>query len=197
MPLQFYSPTKTKTGAALSVKFASKDQSIFFSLIQQTGWDDKTRKGSFRGGKMLNFKLSLDETAGLIQTIESRSKVSFYHTFGENSTTGSFNYYEIPSNEPNKDPRRGFGLTLKNGTDQFKVGFTMGSAQNLLEYLRFALTHCYSALYAADKKADDEYFKKKDAEKAKQPVNKPENSASENQDATPTDESGGADDDIF
>ena len=78
MPLQFYSANKLGTGGALSVNFNSKDQSVFLSIIKQVNWDEKTKKGSFRGGKTLKFKLSLDEVGGLINTIKTTENYKYF-----------------------------------------------------------------------------------------------------------------------
>lgn len=193
MPLQFYAANGKSSGGALSVSFNSKDRAVYFNLIKQVSWDANTKKGTFKGGKQLNFKLSLDEVGSIIHTIRTNGNTKFFHSFGDSSTTGNFNYFLIKSTDPKFPDRQGFGLSLKNGTDEFKVALSLGGATNLMEYLVFALNHCYSALYASDKKSNEEYLKKKAAEKTSP-------APTQKADATePTVEAGGQDnaDDLF
>lgn len=174
MPLSFYSPTKSNTGGALSVSFTSRvvekegvptpETSIYFNLIKQVSWNTETNKGVFKNGSKINFKLSLDEAAGIIRAINTDGKVSFYHTFDGKVTTGNFAFFSIPDkNDAKKDPRQGFGLALNNNGEQFKVSLSTSSAENLKEYLVFTLNHCYSAIYSADKKANEQYQKNKNS----------------------------------
>lgn len=166
MPASFFSPTSKNTGSALYVSFNSKEGNVFLKFVKQTSWDDKTKRGSFKDGKWLNFKLSQDETADLLRAIRNSGECSFYHTFEGNSTTGSFRYYEV---ERDGKKKSGFGLTVKKDSDEFKVGFTLGSAERLSEYLKFALDHIFSADYAADKKQSEEYAKNKEAKSKENP----------------------------
>lgn len=171
MPLSFFAGNKSNTGGAAYVSFNSKEEAVFIKIVKQTEWNTTTNHAVFKGGQTINFKLTLDEVGGLIETIRNRGKIAFFHSFDKNTTTGNFNYFEIPSKEPNRDPRRGFGLSLKNNGVDYKVAFTLGSAENLMEYLKFALTHCYSAIYAIDIKDAKEYLaKKKTAESPATPA---------------------------
>lgn len=167
MGAEFYSPKVTGDGAALYVTFSSKDAAIFFKLIKQTGWNATTKKGSFQGGEIINVKFSADEAGDFIHAIRNKTSSNFYHSFGDDKCTGSLTYYYIEPKQEGAKAREGFGLrTNKNGVE-YKVGFTNGAAERLMEYLKFALNHVFSAIYAADKKQAEEYLKaKEDKEKA-------------------------------
>lgn len=150
MPAEFYSPKVDGTGAALFVSFNSKDGAIYFKLQRQTGWNTTTKKGSFKGGASTNLKMSQDEAGAIINAIRTRGATKFYHQFGDSVTSGQFTYFKV--GEPPQE-KRGFGLTISKAEEKFKIGFTEGSAERLMEYLRFALSHIFSAIYSADKKA--------------------------------------------
>lgn len=161
MPVNFFSPKKTQDGAALYVSFNSKDAALFFKLIQQTGWDDAKKKGSFQGGEYINVKFSPDEIGDFIQAIRNKSEAKFYHSFGDDTTTGTLKYYIVPAKTEGQRDKEGFGIKVKRGDVEYKVGLTLGAAERLMEYLRFALDHIFSAIYAADKKDAEEYNKAK------------------------------------
>ncbi len=182
MPIQFFTPNKTVTGGLLAVNFTSRvgtfdapgERSFWFNLVKQTGWDTETNKGSFKDGAKIGVKLTLDEIGGLIQAIRNQRECKFFHTFGESKTTGTFRYFFIEKDangNPLKDklgnpaPREGFGLTVKKDTVEIKVSFNLAAAENLSEYLKFGLNHCYQSIYSEDKKNAEEWNAKKDAAK--------------------------------
>ena len=165
MPLQFFSPNAKNTGAALSTSFNSKDAAFYFNLIKQVSWNETTKTGSFKGGAMANIKFSPDEAGGFIETVRTKGESKFFHSFGDETSSGNFRYYCIENPKGNKE---GFGLTVKKGDTEWKVGFSLGSAERLMEHLKFGFEHIFSAIYAADKKA----FETRMADKPK-PVNKP------------------------
>lgn len=167
MPSVYFSGNKAGSGGVLSVTFNSKDQSAFFRLTKQVGWNDTTKKPSFSGGAMINVKLSADEIGEFIHAIGSHDSCGFYHSFGEDVSTGTFRYYEVENKaNPNKK-NRGFGLTIKKGDVEIKIGLSLGAAERFSQYLQFALDHMNSAIYAQDKKEQEEYYKKKEGEKPK------------------------------
>lgn len=159
MPLSFYSANSKKSGGALFVSFNSKDGSGFFKLLQQTGWDAQAKKGSFAGGNTINIKLSQDEMGSFIQAVRTKGRFNFYHSFGNESTTGTFSYYNKKLD--NNKEIEGFGLTIKKDNLEIKVGFSLGGAERLAEYFKFVFTHIFSAIYAADKKYAEENKKNK------------------------------------
>lgn len=164
MSATFFSPTSKMTGSALFVSFNSKDASIFMKFVKQTSWDDKTKRGAFKDGKYINFKLSIDEASDIIRAIRDKDECSFYHTFDGDVTTGKFNHYSI---EKDGKTKKGFGLTVKKDPDEYKCGFNYGAAERLAQYLEFALSHIFSADYAKDKKDAEERLANKKAEESK------------------------------
>ena len=170
MPSLFFSGTKANTGGVLAVSFNSKDQSVFLKVTKQTGWNDKINKPTFAGGETVNFKLTQDEAGDMIHAVSGHDQCGFYHTFNNESSTGNFRYYEIDDKKNAGKKIRGFGLTLKKGAFEAKIGFSLGSAERLSQYLQFALQRMNEAIYAQDKKEFEEYLKKKDAANAKAPT---------------------------
>ena len=159
---EYYSPNAKGTGAALFMSFASKDGAVYCKFVKQTSWDAQRRKGTFKDGKVLNFKLSQDEAGALIEAVRNKARTDFFHQFDNENTTGSFSYYRIEPKTPKDKVKEGFGFSVKRGEDEYKVGFTLGAAERFMEFLKFALNHIFSAEYAARKKRDEEYFKAKE-----------------------------------
>lgn len=166
MSATFFSGQKAaNTGGVLTVSFNSKDPAIYMRTIKQTGWDAKINKPTFSGGETVNFKLTPDEAGGFIHAVNGHDEFDFYHTFNNESSTGKFHYYEVENKRDPAKKNRGFGLTLKKGAYEVKIGFSLGSAERLSQYLQFALDHVHSAAYAKDKKEYEEFMKKKELEK--------------------------------
>jgi len=175
MSLNVFSPNNKVTGGAAFFSFNSKDGSVFVKLIRQIA-NNANKQGNFDGNNPINVKLTEDEVGDIIRAVRVNGRSSFYHTFGEDKTTGSFSHWDmVVKGKDGKDVKKeGFGLTVnKNGTE-IKVGFSLGAAERLSEFLKFALTHIFSADYAADKKKSEEYLKKKNETAAKQPAKKKE-----------------------
>ncbi len=166
MPSLFFSGTRANTGGVLAVSFNSKDQSVFLKVTKQTGWNDKINKPTFSGGETVNFKLTQDEAGDIIHAVSGHDQCGFFHTFNNESSTGNFRYYEVDDKKNAGKKVRGFGLTLKKGAFEAKIGFSLGSAERLSQYLQFALQRMNEAIYAQDKKEFEEYLKKKDAANA-------------------------------
>lgn len=166
MSATFFSGNKSaNNGGILTVSFNSKDPALFLRVTKQTGWDAKINKPTFSGGETVTFKLTPDEAGEMIHAVSGHDESQFYHTFNNEVSTGNFRYYELDNTKNPGKKIRGFGLTLKKAAFETKIGFSLGSAERLSQYLQFALNHIFSAAYAQDKKDREEYLKKKDADK--------------------------------
>lgn len=161
----YFAGNKTNTGGALFVTFNSKEQAVYYRFVKQTAWNEQTTKASFSGGATINLKLSADEAADVIHAVAGHTSCKFYHQFNGENTIGGFSYWEKEYTGKDGKPGKsqGFGLSVKKGEIQIKIGFSLGAAERLSQYLRFALDHMHSAIYAQDKKEAEEYLKKKDA----------------------------------
>lgn len=167
MSTTFFSGNKSaNSGGILTVSFNSKEGSLFYRVTKQTGWDAKINKPTFSGGETKNFKLTPDEAGDVIHAVSGHDEAQFYHTFDNSVSTGKFHYYEVENSKTPGKKNRGFGLTLKNAAFEVKIGFSLGSAERLSQYLQFALNHIFTAAYAKDKKEREEFLSKKDSEKS-------------------------------
>lgn len=167
MGLTIFSGNKTVTGGAMFVTFQSKDQAVYLKIVKQTEWNEKTAKPSFTGGAVVNIKLSMDEVGDYIHAVAGHTARKFYHEFNKEVTSGNFSYWSKDFTDKAGKPAKseGFGLSIKKGEIQAKIGFSLGAAEKFSQYLQFALNHMFSAIYAQDKKEQEEYMKKRDGEK--------------------------------
>jgi hypothetical protein len=155
MPLSIYAARKDNSGAALFVSFNSKEQSFYFELMKQTGWNAEKDTGVFKGGQRTRVKFSMDEVGDMMHAISNKRTASFYHKFEkdgqESVVSGKLSFYSIKSDNPKYPDKEGFGLTVKSNVE-YKVGLSYGVAEKLKMYLTFGLNHCFSAIYSKDKK---------------------------------------------
>lgn len=167
MSTTFFSGNKSaNNGGILTINFNSKDPALFLRVTKQTGWDAKINKPTFSGGETVTFKLTPDEAGDMIHAVNGHDETQFYHTFNNEVSTGKFHYYELDNTKNPGKKIRGFGMTLKKGAFETKIGFSLGGAERLSQYLQFALNHIFTAAYAKDKKERELYMEKVAAEKA-------------------------------
>lgn len=158
--LAFYKPNKSVKGSLANFSFSSKGdkKGIFVEMVKQTGWDEKTAKGSFKEGEKVNIKLSLIEAAAIIRAIEqncSAAEKGFYHSSESGSAYINFTPYERGGSQV------GFSLSVskqEGSSDKknFYIGFDFNEARLLQEFLSFALEHIFSGLYSDALKARKE-----------------------------------------
>lgn len=169
MPIEFYSPNRSIKGGTLYASFNSKEGCVYFKLVAQTSWDDKTKRGGFKGGKNINVKFSQEEVGAILYCARNKTSTKFYHTHPTTGNcSGEFKYYVI-KNEDGSISKDGFGLVVRKqetaeqggNSIEIKIGFTLGGAERLAQYLEFALSHIFTAIYSKDKKEAEDYFKNK------------------------------------
>lgn len=154
--LSIYKAKANKNGTACSFSFNSKDQALFINLIKQVGWDESTKKGSFKGGDKCNVKFSMAEIGGLIDTIEKGRPSKGYHSSQNQTIQYTFApYYLGPEGGDKK--LAGFSLSVFRQTGEekekkaFQIGFNFGEAVMLREYFRSVLGRMFGAIYSEDK----------------------------------------------
>lgn len=199
--ITFFAPNSKNAGGLLNVSFNSKDGAIFFRVQKQTGWDEGTKKGSFKGGAFINCKMTLEETSSFIRAIRLNKSVSFYHSFDGGATSGGLSYYLFPAEKQGdkvvKKEREGFGFTIKKENVEIKVGLATGSAEMLAQYLEFALDHCFSAIYANDKKEWEELNAKNSNKSTGEVTHKKKEKAQESEEVDDADLIAPDDDNLF
>lgn len=181
MSAAFFSPNKNETGGCLFVSFNSKEGSVFLKLLRQDGYSKNKKDQKFDGKNPFNFKLSVDEVGDVIRTVRQNSNLSFYHKFEDDTSTVTFRHYLIKAESKEEKDKEGFVLHFKRGDVEIKIGFSLGSAERLAQYLEFALRRIFEAEYAEDKKQREEWqekngSKKKSSGKKKSRKDEPEES---------------------
>jgi len=144
--IQFYKPTPSNKGVAVSISFNPEDSGIYVSFIKQFSWDSTKKTGSFKENKenpsaKKNVKFNDTEASGIIRAIEKETSWSTYHKFGNDSGASiSFSPYI------KDDKMAGFGLRVidsANKENPFSVGFTPDESIKLREWLKLCLQKCY------------------------------------------------------
>ena len=163
MPLTFFKAQATGKGSLGSIRFTSKDQSFFVEIVKQTSWNPEKKIGSFIGGAKICTKLSMNEVGGMLLAVKNKSDYKTIHKTNERTLQIGFTPYHVDNKETGeKQVYKGFGLSLfVNKDESYRIGFSPGELEILTRYLGFGLDHCFSAIYAEDKRKSEEYFKAK------------------------------------
>ena len=79
--ISFYKPNSKNNGTACSFSVNPKNGSIWSSLIKQSGWNEKTKTGSFMDNKdnpqkSAKIKFSITETAGLLEALDKNTGIT-------------------------------------------------------------------------------------------------------------------------
>lgn len=166
MPLQYFKPNKSIKGSAASFGLNSKKGSVFVSIIKQTSYNEERHVGGFKEGKRANIQFGMFEIGSIINSIEKNVEFKTVHKSDKFTTNISFSPYL-------KDGKQlGFGLSIyrQDGEEKesFLIGFNFSELVVLREWLKFALQHCFTAIYSVDKKEAEDYQKRKEADASKQ-----------------------------
>lgn len=171
MGLSYFKPKKDGGGMSANITIDSKGGKIYVHFTRQVGTEKK-----FSGGEKGLVSFNVNEIGSMIWAIEERKEFSTVHVFEKNgtSTTTSISFGPFV-----KDGQLlGFSLrttrVLEGQKQQFTIGFKPDEAITLREYLKYALTHCFNAIYSEDVK-----YGKEAAEKKKAAANKVNNTQSE------------------
>lgn len=193
MSLQLYKSNKSLKGCAASFKFNSKDGKLWINLIKQVSYDEKRHIGSFKDGTKIAISVGLWEIGSFLEAFEKNTSFATVHSFEKEGVKEYTNIKLAPymakvakkNDDDDKEDefvtvQKGFGLTVSKGKEDNKIALLLpinfGEVQVLKEYLKFVLNHCFSAIYAADKKAYLDSIKGKEesnkGEKVKSPKQK-------------------------
>jgi hypothetical protein len=162
MGLEFFKPNKSVKGALAHFTFNSKDGALFLQIVRQTGYDAQRHIGSFKDGAKINAKFNANEIGGLLRSLRELREVKFLHTSKDSKTNIIFG----PYNQKDTEIIAGFGLSLFKGDEAWRVPFTLDEAYLLEEYLKYALTHFFDAIYSDDKQRAAAYTKKKEEQQS-------------------------------
>lgn len=151
--ITYYKPNKNVKGSACSFKYNEYFDSLFIEMFKQTGWDDKRKKGSFKGsGDKIVSKFNVNEIAAFVDSIENNREFKIFHSSEKGSTSGSFSKYEMNGKQV------GFSLSLTqkssetNESTSIRIGFNFPESVLLREFLK-------TCLQLSNKKAIDKHQK--------------------------------------
>lgn len=160
-----------KNGEKANVKFGLHEVGNIIAIIEQTivpTYDITSANAPVSSNDIFGESDEGEKSTGTQMNLVSSQKLSEYSTYHD----GQKQKVQIKFASYGKPKVAGLalGITKIDAEDatkktQFSVPFTFGEAIVLREYLKFALGHCFTAIYSADKKKAEEYQKKKLAEK--------------------------------
>tara|TARA_R110000851_G_scaffold172728_1_gene319028 strand:+ start:134 stop:634 length:501 start_codon:yes stop_codon:yes gene_type:complete len=152
------------TGHALFVKankdFKKDDLQLFFHVLKQTSWDDKSKVGSCRASfgdeqKEVYVKFNEDEIGGLIRTLEKGVDTNFFHRSASGSTQISLKIYV------DKKDQKKFSLSInKHSSIKFGISIELGEAVALKNALEEYLSCLYKSRIQKSLKYQQENFKR-------------------------------------
>ncbi|MDB4314561.1 hypothetical protein N9955_00880 [bacterium] len=171
MKYQLYKPNSKNEGCAMGFEIGkgrNGEPALYISAVQQSGWDDQKKRGSFGANakdpnKSGNFKMNAAEAGEMISSIRSRTTVDFFHRFDNDTTIIKFVPWDKKRTTKVKGEEQSFvtpafGLTIsKNSSIYFKVSLEAGETEVLAillaEFIR-------QDMEFAQRKAQEDYQNK-------------------------------------
>jgi hypothetical protein len=162
MAIHFYHPNKAVKGFAASFWYSDRDDTIFATILRQSGWDDKAQNGIFKGsiddpnGKV-NIKLSYVEIAAFLDCIERNRPFKGFHDHDQTPKAITFAPWLDAAN--NNTPKGySFSITVTNKQDSsqknaFYIGFTFAEARLIREFFVYTLHSHFNRVRANPKYA--------------------------------------------
>lgn len=172
MSLQLFKSSKSIKGVAASWNFNSLESSFFLSMQKQVGYSEETHTGIFKDGARIVVKFSIWEMGALISCLKDKKEYSFFHKTPTSNVSIRFAPYIIKDTNEHK----GYGISVnKLGSDNkaentWMLSLSFSEKETLLSWIDFGLRHCYSAIYASDKKM---YKEKQESKSGQKPSSKP------------------------
>lgn len=170
MGLEFYKGNKALKGSAVFLTIDGKNKAIYIAFKKQSGWNETSHRPTFKGGLTANIKLEMAEMAGILDAIDNRKRLEFFHDSEKKKTQIFFGPYTKTRDEngnPIGEPI-GFSLTVvqtdkkdTSNRDVFAVAFSFIEARLLVEWIKYALTHAFNYIYSEDVKRGKEFQSKK------------------------------------
>jgi hypothetical protein len=184
MKYQIYKPNSKNTGCAMNFSIGvAKDgaPTLYISSILQSGWNEKTKTGSFSGNaknpsKSGNFKMNANEAGEIISSFNTRIPSVFFHKFNEDTTIIKFTPWDKEKKiktqngeETYKSPAFGISIS-KNSSSNFKLALEAGETEVLSILLKEFISR--DLLFQAEKQK--EYQSDRPVYKEKESVAKQE-----------------------
>jgi hypothetical protein len=154
--IHVYHPNKASKGYAASFWQSEKDNTVFATIIRQSGWDAQRQVGIFKDnienpeGKV-NIKLNDFEVGAILDCIERGRPFTTFHD--HDNTPKSINFTPWVDQSGNS---RGYSFTITVTSKQdsayknaFFIGLTYAEARVIREFLIFALHKSFRRLAPA------------------------------------------------
>jgi hypothetical protein len=160
MSIHYYHPSSSGNGFACSFWFSERDQTVYATLLKQSGWDAKTRIGSFKDSlnddsKKINVKLGMKEVAAILDCIERNRPFTAFHDFDDKPKSVNF----VPWMSKDTTPvlkGYSFSVTVTNKQDStfknaFFMGLTFAEAREIREFFIFCYHRYFENILAKTK----------------------------------------------
>lgn len=142
--LSVFKPNARCLGHAAFFSLSAEKGCVYVSIIKQSGWNNETKKGSFKQSrddstKITSIKLGTFELGKIINSIERRVPADMYHISPSGSTKISFSPRQVQTKDGGSATQ--FSLAVfKSKELSFHISFDDGEAVVLREALKVALT---------------------------------------------------------
>lgn len=149
--IQYYKPNKKNTGHACSL-WVNEDGTVQASMLKQSGWNEKTRNGTFSANKdnpmaRVISKLSHIECASIISAVRRKTEFSAYHRSPNQILKISF---KSLFDKENAKKHIGYSFTINKEDSEdstknasFYVMFDHGEGEMLAIYLDKAVSESF------------------------------------------------------
>ncbi len=173
---QFYKSNKSIKGCGCSFGLNTKEQSLFISLVKQSGYDETRHIGSFANGDKISIKSNLTEIGAFLDVLNRNVSYSTVHKSADGMTSIKFEPYIVAGeNENSEKIQKGYGLNIYRKTAdkelKFLMPFNFSEAAVLREYFSFCIRQIFHTEYSEAKK---QYKSKKESQEQPKPSSEPE-----------------------
>jgi hypothetical protein len=154
MAIHLYHPNKAVKGFAASFWYSDRDDTVFATLIKQSGWDDQKQNGIFKGNLddpngRVNIKLDYVEIAAILDCIERGRPFNNFHDHDNTPKTITFTPWIDKTN--NQQKGYSFTITVTSKEDSthknpFYIGLTFAEGRLIREFLIFTLNSHFQHL---------------------------------------------------
>jgi hypothetical protein len=143
MAIHIYHPNKAIKGFACSFWYSQRDDSVYATIIKQSGWDTERDNGVFKANKdnpdgRVNIKLSFIECAAILECVDKNRQFKTFHDGDEKPKNIAF----VPWNSKEGDKSQigfSFSVTVGDKADtnknSFYIGLNFAEARLIREFI--------------------------------------------------------------
>jgi hypothetical protein len=185
MKFTLYKPNSKNTGAAFSFeagKSKNGDIALYVSMIQQYGWNDVTKNGSFKENaknpeKSASIKLSVIEAGEFLSSFKTRIPYVAFHKSKDDTTIIKLTPWDKVKKVKEQDGEKSyttpaFGLNVSRNSNQtFRIPLEAGETEVLAQFLENYIKSSFDfvkreqeSMYSGNYTPKKEYVKKPQAE---------------------------------